>query len=224
VTASSRTSKLYSALSAKERALLVLRAWKEGREEDDETRRTMPDSQVSEFNRYIELMNAVNNYLGRWLVVLRAYVEQLGLVSLLLTIATMWGDDVLTLSDSLPTKIKEKSYIKNVIDRAPFTGGEGEQEPPLRPAFDALLLRLERQIPEYWRELRCAEILLDQAASEFGEDAALPEVREIVVWLLQELIGLRDKLKQRRLREPTFTEPEEEDQERVRRIAHWPGS
>jgi hypothetical protein len=46
VTASTRTDRLFSALTAKERGLLVLRAWKEGRKPDAQIRATIPDRQT----------------------------------------------------------------------------------------------------------------------------------------------------------------------------------
>jgi hypothetical protein len=56
----SRLGRLSQDLTALERATLVLRSWKDGREEDLSWRYTMPQSQGHEFNRPIELMNGVN--------------------------------------------------------------------------------------------------------------------------------------------------------------------
>jgi len=58
-----RLDKLTPALTAKERAILVLRAWKEGVPEDPQVRSKMPPEQALEFNRYIGLMNGVNAFL-----------------------------------------------------------------------------------------------------------------------------------------------------------------
>jgi hypothetical protein len=58
-----RLDKLAPALTAKERAILVLRAWKEGVPEDPQVRSKMPPEQALEFNRYIALMNGVNAFL-----------------------------------------------------------------------------------------------------------------------------------------------------------------
>src|SRR5947207_11107257 len=48
------------ALSARERFLLELRARHAGGKPDPAVRRTMPQGQTEEFNRYIALLNAVN--------------------------------------------------------------------------------------------------------------------------------------------------------------------
>ncbi|HUF52788.1 MAG TPA: hypothetical protein VMR52_03305 [Dehalococcoidia bacterium] len=74
-----RLDKLYPTLSARERALMVLNAWKEGGKEDPKVRSTMPISQVTSFNRYIALINGCNKHLGPYLLLLRAQVEQLSL-------------------------------------------------------------------------------------------------------------------------------------------------
>ena len=58
-----RLDKLTPALTAKERAILVLRAWKEGVPEDPQVRSKMPPEQALEFNRYVGLMNGVNAFL-----------------------------------------------------------------------------------------------------------------------------------------------------------------
>jgi hypothetical protein len=74
-----RLDKITETLTAKERALLVLRSWKEGAEEDPAWRRTMPTEQGREFNRYIGLMNGVNTRVGMYVFVVRQEVEQLSL-------------------------------------------------------------------------------------------------------------------------------------------------
>ncbi len=79
MTKNARLDKLYPGLTAHERALLVLQAWKDDTDEDPQVRNTMPNSQVDEFNRYIALMNGCNQHLGPYILVLRAVVEQLSL-------------------------------------------------------------------------------------------------------------------------------------------------
>ncbi len=89
-----RLDKVYHGLSARERALLVLQAWKEDREEDRLVRSTIPDRQVSEFNRYIELMNGANHRLGPYLVVLAAFVEQISIKYGWYCAMRVWGADI----------------------------------------------------------------------------------------------------------------------------------
>ena len=101
-----RIDRLYPALTAKERALLVLRAWKQDEKEDRGVRLTMPDSQISEFNRLIDLMN------GCYL--LTPYIGALGLVigqlslrfGWLLTL-DLWAMHAFTLADYIWSETKE---------------------------------------------------------------------------------------------------------------------
>jgi hypothetical protein len=86
----SRLSNVNAALTARERAVLVLRSWKEGKDEDPAWRRWMPEGQVAEFNRYIELMNGVNRNLGVFLGMLRLEVEKLSLRNGWLSTLMLW--------------------------------------------------------------------------------------------------------------------------------------
>ena len=86
-----RLDRLYPALTAKERALLVLRAWKGDQEEDVQVRRTMPQSQAPDFNHYIHLMNAANGDLGKYITVLNLIATQLGLKHAWLASLQLWG-------------------------------------------------------------------------------------------------------------------------------------
>jgi len=86
-----RLDRLYPALTAKERALLVLRAWKGDQEEDLQVRRTMPQSQAPDFNHYIHLMNAANEDLGKYIAVLNLTATQLGLKHAWLASLQLWG-------------------------------------------------------------------------------------------------------------------------------------
>ena len=49
----SRLKKVIPALSARERAILVLRSWQDGTPEDRSWRLAMPSDQTREFNRLI---------------------------------------------------------------------------------------------------------------------------------------------------------------------------
>lgn len=85
-----RLNRVYPALTARERGVLVLRAWKQDRDEDPLVRRTMPPSQAAEFNRYIDLMNGVNE-LRPYVLALGLLVDQLGLRFALLRTLDLWA-------------------------------------------------------------------------------------------------------------------------------------
>jgi hypothetical protein len=104
--ADGRLNKVYPGLAANERAILVLRAWKEGGEEDPLVRRTMPPRQATEFNRYISLMNGVNN-LHPYVLALRALVDQLGLRFAWLRTLDLWAMHAWTMAEYIWFHTKE---------------------------------------------------------------------------------------------------------------------
>ncbi len=75
----SRIQKLIPKLSAKERAILVLRAWRDGTPEDRTWRSTMSQDQIQEFNRLIELMNGSMLNMSNYITIIDLLVGKLEL-------------------------------------------------------------------------------------------------------------------------------------------------
>ena len=75
-----RLARLMSALTARERAILILRSWKNKQPEDPLWRRAMSADQSREFNRYIDLMNLANQKIGHLITFIEKEAEKLGLV------------------------------------------------------------------------------------------------------------------------------------------------
>ena len=116
-----RLDRLYPALTAKERALLVLRAWKQNCEEDAQVRRTMPQSQALDFNHYVHLMNAANGDLALHIVVLNGVAGQLGLKSAWLASLQMWGIRVWDLATYIALHTNEpitESEHRRLVEKA----------------------------------------------------------------------------------------------------------
>jgi hypothetical protein len=121
VSGSQRLDKLYPALTAKERALLVLRAWKVDQEEDAAVRRTMPQSQAPDFNHYIHLMNAANLDAGKYIAVLNGIVTQLGLKHAWLASLQLWGTRVWELATYIILHTNEpitESEHRRLVEKA----------------------------------------------------------------------------------------------------------
>ena len=118
---SQRLDRLYPALTAKERALLVLRAWKEDQEEDPQVRRTMPESQAPDFNHYVNLMNAANLDMGKYIVMLNGIVNQLGLKHAWLASLQLWGIHVWELATYIILHTNEpitESEHRHLVEKA----------------------------------------------------------------------------------------------------------
>ena len=139
-----RLSRLSSALTAKERALLVLRSWKEDRDEDSAWRYRMPDQQVSEFNRYIRLMNGVNRNLGPLLLHLEATVEMLSLRLGWLTTFMFWQWNTAQLVEYIQRETNEP------VTESEYRELERKAREEYKPADELAELLVERH--EGWSE------------------------------------------------------------------------
>ncbi len=127
--------RVYAALSARERAVLVLRAWKEGRPEAPEVRRAMPGWQVAEVKRLVDLAHGVNDVLGTLAALLRMQVEAVRRGCVCVCTLHLWG---------LQAEALRRTCI--LVAREPITEEEyGRRE---REAREALLPLAE-----------CAEVL-----------------------------------------------------------------
>jgi len=117
VTIDGRLDKLTPALTAKQRAVLILRAWKEGGPQDPQIRSSMPPEQALEFNHYIGLMNGVNVFLTFYTGVLDQALAHLDArLGWLLTLH-LWALNVADLA----------RYI-TVYTKEPVTRSDYEQE------------------------------------------------------------------------------------------------
>ncbi|MCH7838397.1 MAG: hypothetical protein IIC26_07800, partial [Chloroflexi bacterium] len=139
-----RLSRLSSALTAKERALLVLRSWKEDRDEDPAWRYRMPDEQVLEFNRYIRLMNGVNRNLGPLLLHLEATVEMLSLRLGWLTTFMFWQWNTAQLVEYIERETNEP------VTESEYRELERKAREEYKPAAELAELLVERH--EDWSE------------------------------------------------------------------------
>jgi hypothetical protein len=113
-----RLSRLAPALSAQERAILVLQSWKEGNREDPSWRLTMPANQGLLFNRYIALMNAANQFIGVYAGFLECKAKELALRQSWYMALTLWQEHLneiaRTVRVSLPEPITESEYRAKV--------------------------------------------------------------------------------------------------------------
>ncbi|HLG12217.1 MAG TPA: hypothetical protein VI876_10715 [Dehalococcoidia bacterium] len=96
-----RLSRLSSALSARERALLVLGSLKDKTPEDPAWRRTMPQDQVREFNRLIGLMNVANRELAILIGLQARTADELGVREAWLVSLTLWQEHIDEIREAL---------------------------------------------------------------------------------------------------------------------------
>jgi hypothetical protein len=86
-----RLADLYPALSARERAVLILQAIKEERDADPMIRRTMPESQYDTFNHLMSRISGANSDLAILLMVLELHLETLDAKFAWLVTTQLWA-------------------------------------------------------------------------------------------------------------------------------------
>jgi hypothetical protein len=237
-----RVERLYDRLTARERAIMVLRSWKEGKDEDMAWRYSMPWEQEGEFNRLIELMNGVNVHLAPFAFATAPEVDKLGLRLGWMAAFTLWGNQRYELEELLlgPKGIrleglqldkKAKARIRKALAMAPakpmvYVSGEFQEllreeapkESRIDPAVDANKEALREGVPGVWSHLHAADLVIAEVAPEFdGEDPARPELRHILDHGLERL---RDFKEQAEMYVGPFElpEPEEELLAKMRRL------
>jgi hypothetical protein len=94
LSAEQRLDRLYSALTAKERGLLVLRAVKAGEKPDRLIYDTTPSGQTTQFNHYIHLINAANAEMAMVLMLLSEQTSKVEMKLAWLQTLQLWADDV----------------------------------------------------------------------------------------------------------------------------------
>jgi hypothetical protein len=162
-----RVGMMFSALTARERVLLILRAITEGGEADPAVRFTMPDEQAQEFNHYIFLMNGVNCDLGTFTAYLSAMVGQLSLrLGWLITVALLidCGDKGL---EQRWSKI-ETALTETLVDG----------------------------IAQNWQQVKAVEAVVEEVRKEFGgEDPCVPFIRSKLDEAKSQLEEIHERLR-----------------------------
>ena len=188
-----RLDRLYPALTARERALLVLRAYKADEKPDQAIYRTCPPAQGREFNRYIRLMNAVNTEVAYLLMLISGQVRQVDLKYAWMMTLLLWGMEVDNLGDHLLGALKDPALrrdVRTMMKRSPgalqvpIDLNAPPAEDPFAEGFGrglvvALLTGVKDGVERHWRELRSAEIAVAEVAeAEFdGEGLFQPDVQ-----------------------------------------------
>jgi hypothetical protein len=232
MSAEQRLDRLYPALTAKERGLLVLHAYKAGEQPDRLIYSTTPSGQRREFNRYIRLMNACNVELATMLVVLREQIGKTDLKYAWFMTLCLWGIETQFLGDEVLARTKDRTLrrdVRRMMRRAPgdlqvpvdLTLPHAERDPFKQGYGDemvrAVLFGIKQGLEQHWCELRSIEIALAEVAEEFGgEDPLQPDVRALIDGCLATCTTLRDQVAD--YVEIELAEPAEEDISPVRAL------
>ncbi len=180
-----RLDRLYPALSAKERALLALRRWKEGQDPDRRLVDSVPIAQAAAYNRYIGMIRAAGGDLSQYIAIVHGLIGQLDLRYAWLTTLLLWYRNIEDLKPHLCDR--RSAAVRRVLSRAPlrvFEESEGLRHDDAQPSIDGLGRVLIDSILERansrWQELQAVEIVLAELSAELdGEDLLHAEVREL---------------------------------------------
>jgi hypothetical protein len=227
-----RLDRLYPGLTARERGVLVLRAYKAGEKPDPQIYHSTPDAQAHAFNRYIHLMNCVNTELATVLFIIREQIAKTDLKYAWFMTLAIWGMETQILGDEVLAATRDRKLRKEVrrlMARAPgdlqvpvdltlppekphtFKKGYGDE------LVRALLFGINQGLQQHWRELRAIEIGVQEVAEEFGgEDPLQSDVREILEGCLRSCATLRDDMAA--YVEIELAEPIEDDVTLVRKL------
>ena len=154
---------IYAGLSVRERALLVLRDWQDGKSDDPAYRNGLNGEKAREFNKLIELIDRVHRYVGQLTLLLEAQVAALGLRHGWLLTIELWE-----LQDDGGRMASARDGLRDVHVQVLAAGIRRRQS-----------------------ELACADAVLAEVSEEFGgEDVAHHRVREVLERVRDELTDI----------------------------------
>ncbi len=209
-------NKLMPALSAKERAMLVLRSMVTMTPENPRWRDGMTQDQTDAFNHYVSLMNATNMYLPLYITVVEQFVERCFAKLHRLWTLTELGTCVWKIAELVPaSKRKEAEQLAAgglLGIELPWRGEKLENS--WFDLADSMEAHLREDVVGLWQEIRAIEILLDEVSAEFnGEDVLRPFMRGQLQKARRRLTALHDYLNNREPLE--LLEPTDETRELV---------
>jgi hypothetical protein len=221
VSIDARLSRLTPALSARERAILILGSLKDDTPEDSAWRRTMPQEQVTEFNRYIGLMNVANRELSLLIGMHARTADELGVREGWLVSLILWQEHVEEIREALHVVFKRAApgslrRIENVLDwRSLDSEAKGEHAVP-EDLIAAMRRRIAGQTIGCWVQLRTCETMIEELRREFGGvDPMKPYLRAELEQTKQELLTIQEHLSWLKMK-VVLREPLEEELEDLR--------
>jgi len=212
-----RLNKLMPALSAKERAILVLRTWKEKRPQDPEWRRSMPSDQSREFNRYVTLMNACNLHLPLFITMVEQHSEQMWLRLNWLMTLDQFGSALWHLGALVPAgkhKLAERA-VSEVFPIVELPWDREQHERSWLNVSDKMTQDIREGVAHLWDEVNAIDVVLGEVAMELeGEDPLRPVMRGVLEQARRDLKLLHEFFSGKEAIE--VTQPSEEALELVR--------
>jgi hypothetical protein len=172
-----RLNKLMPVLTARERAILVLRALKDKTPEDPRWRSTMPSDQAKEFNRLIVLMNACNLHLPLFITMVEQHSEQMWLRLNWLMTLQQFGTALWHLGQLVPAgKHKQaEQAVSEVFPIVELPWGREQHERSWLNVSDKMNQDIREGVAHLWDEVNAIDDVLGEVAKDFdGEARCVP--------------------------------------------------
>ncbi len=177
-------TKLMPGLSAQERAILILGAFKSKTPEDPNWRITMPPHQSPELSRLVGLVNACGLQVASLIVSIKKEVEKLELHVLHLDTLLRWDLHVAEIDQAAqfarePVTAGADQADLDLLLEKPYK--LSEERVALSTVIEGLVTELQAHVQVFWEDARAIEIVLDEVAAEFGgEDPLRARFRELL--------------------------------------------
>lgn len=198
-------SKLYERLSAGERAVMMLRLWKED-EREPHLLDGMSSAQGREYNRYADLVNGLHDRLPPLVLVLHASTENLSLrvgwylslISGVMDIERI-GDDIAAMMSERPERdLKLARALARTVQNYLWAGA-GSAARGASKSRQTLMETLPQIIKDgviaTGAQLAAADLIVKRVAEDFGgEDPLHPVVREGLEKVRSDLQDVRASL------------------------------
>jgi hypothetical protein len=179
--------RIYSGLTALERARLVLRTWHDGVRENPAWRLTMPARQGNQFNQYIYVMNAANMHVAQMINSLDADRDLLWEWLYRFSMLEEWLIDLMRDAPSAARGARQRAQHKDAVQRAAARREQLEQ------ALATLEGHLVRGASRAWANMRAIEVGLDEMTAQFdGTDPLKPSHRQHLQEIRESLDELID--------------------------------
>ena len=199
----SRVKRLMPELTARERAVLCVRALHAGEREDPQIRFTMPEEQIDRFNELLTLANGVLHILIPHALVLEGQARTMQMRMMWFSSLVSWGDDrwlihtklafpLMFHRDELPKEIQEalddaqEHFLSPLAPAAPWTllpkyaeeFDFATAEPQSEGVSGVLCVlgeSLTQEIPGLRSQLITLQGVVDEIVAEFQDESVLPE-------------------------------------------------
>jgi len=173
-----RLSRLSPALTARERAILILKADRDKTHEDPSWLRTLPSEQRDEFNRLIGLMNASNKYLPLFITMVEGWAQQMEVRLNWWITLTLYGTALWELGKLVPPS-KRTQAVEAMAGFFPFIelpwDGTDHELSWLNVA-DSMLKTTRQCVAHLWDDLTAIDTVLADVAVQFGGENPLRPV------------------------------------------------